>query len=80
MTIPTLPKKLAEQEYNARCFEGYEGSVTGWLLPYVQPAMAISLHDEDQTDRDGKYYIVATETTYSKSGGQRKITLGRRLS
>lgn len=42
--------------------------------------MAISLHDEDLTDRDGKYYVVATETTFSKSGGQRKISLGRRLS
>lgn len=73
-------KQLAENEYNARCFDGYDGSVTGWLLPYVQPAMAISLHDEDLPDRDGKYYVVATETTFSKSGGQRKITLGRRLS
>ena len=73
-------KKMAENEYKSRCFEGYEGSITGWLVPYVQPAMAISLHDEDLPERDGKYYVVATETTFSKSGGQRKISLGRRLS
>lgn len=73
-------QKIAENEYNARCFEGYEGSVTGWLIPYIQPAMAVSLHDADLPERDGKYYVVATETTFSKSGGQRKISLGRRLS
>ena len=73
-------QNIAENEYNSRCFEGYEGSITGWLIPYVQPAMAILLHDDDLPERDGKYYVVATETTYSKNGGQRKITLGRRLS
>lgn len=72
-------KEIAENEYKARSFEGYEGSITAWLLPFVKPSMSITLHDKDIPDRDGKYYVIATETTYSRSGGQRKITLGRRL-
>ena len=72
-------QKLAKEQHGRLTATGYEGSITGWLIPYVEPGMAISLHDKDIPDRDGKYYVIATETTYSRSGGQRKITLGRRL-
>lgn len=72
-------KKMAQREFEARSLDSYEGSVTGWLLPYVEPDMAVQLFDNDLPERNGKYYVVATETTFSKSGGQRKITLGHRL-
>ena len=76
------PKEAAERaqkEFEARSLDSYEGSVTGWLLPYVEPDMAVQIFDNDLPERNGKYYVVATETTFSKSGGQRKITLGHRL-
>ena len=36
-------KKIAENEYNLWCYDGYEGSFTGWLIPYVEPGDAVRL-------------------------------------
>ena len=72
--------KVAEAEYRRRSFDGYEGSFTAWLIPYVKPTNTVHLHDKDYPTKDGNYYVTGTETTYSSSGGVRKIKLGHRLS
>ncbi|MDR0814758.1 MAG: hypothetical protein LBN37_03285, partial [Bacteroidales bacterium] len=51
-------KRVAESEYNLWVYDGYEGSFTGWLIPYVEPAMKIHLHDADYPKKDGDYYVV----------------------
>lgn len=71
---------LAEREHAAHCYEGYDGSLTTWLQPYVEPDMAVTIHDPIHPERDGKYYVVAVQTTFDKNGGKRKITLGRRVA
>ena len=78
-TTATL-KQLAKNEYNVLCYDGYEGSITGWLIPYCKPTDLVSLHDGAYEYKDGTYYVLATETTFSNAGGRRKITLGRRMS
>jgi hypothetical protein len=72
-------KRQAESEYNIWVYDGYEGSVTGWLIPYVEPAYKISLHDGEYEYKNGNYYVIATEIKFSRSGGERKITLGRKI-
>lgn len=71
---------IAENWYNALVYDGYEGSFTGWLVPYVKPTDIVSLHDEQYEYKDGNYYVVGTEVEFSSSGGHRKIELGRRMS
>lgn len=73
-------QRLAEAEYARRVRNGYEGSFTGWLIPYVAPAYKVDLHDDDHELRNGTYYVTATEVNYSSAGGSRKITLGRRIA
>lgn len=73
-------QKVAENWYNALVYDGYEGSFTGWLVPYVKPTDIVSLHDEQYEYKDGDYYVVGTEVEFSSSGGRRKIELGRRMS
>lgn len=73
-------KQLAKNEYNIYCYDGYEGSITGWLIPYCKPTDLVDLHDGAYEYKDGTYYVLATETTFSSAGGRRKITLGRRMS
>jgi hypothetical protein len=81
----TSLKAVAENEYNLWCYDGFEGSFTGWLIPYVEPGMKAHLHDEGFKDsqgkyyKDGEYYVTGTETEFSSKGGSRKVTLGRRL-
>jgi hypothetical protein len=72
-------KRIAEAEYNLWAYDGYEGNFTGWLIPFVEPAYKIELRDSEYKYKSGNYYVVATETTFSSSGGVRKITLGRKI-
>lgn len=72
-------KKLADNEYNAWCYDGYEGSFTGWLVPYVEPGDSVKLHDADYEYKDGTYYVTGTEVSFSKDGGKRTVSLGRRI-
>ena len=73
-------KKIAENEYNLWCFDGYEGSFTGWLVPFVQPGDAVRIIDSDYKEKEGVYYVTGTEISFSKDGGKRTVSLGRWLS
>ena len=73
-------KKIAENEYNLWCYDGYEGSFTGWLVPYVEPGDAVRLRDADYKEKEGVYYVTGTEISFSKEGGKRTVSLGRWLS
>jgi hypothetical protein len=78
-TNPVEMKRAAESEYVLWAYDGYEGDFTGWLIPYVEPSYKITLRDSEYPEKNGNYYVVATETSFSSSGGERKIKLGRRL-
>lgn len=71
--------KLAKSTYNLWCYDGFEGSFTGWLVPFVEPTNKVEIRDGERGTRE-VYYVLATETSFSSSGGVRKITIGRRLS
>ena len=71
--------KRAQEELQTVVYTGFEGSFTGWLVPYCEPTFRIELNDEDYPEKKGQYYVIATETTFSSSGGQRKITIGKKI-
>lgn len=73
-------KQAAESEYNLWCYDGYEGSLTGWMLPYCQPTDVAEIRDRAQQYKNGRYYIVATEVDFSNGGGRRKITIGKKMN
>lgn len=72
-------QSIADDMYNARNYEGFEGSFDAWLRPYVQIGDFVQLEDEEDSARNGKYYVKSVETSFSKDGGKRKITLGRKV-
>lgn len=69
-----------EMELRRRCYDGYEGSLTTWLEPFIAPACAAAVHDADYTYKDGTYFVTAVTTEFSSAGGIRKVQLGFRLS
>ena len=69
---------LAKNEYNLLCYDGYEGSLTAWLVPYCQPTDQIKIIDADYPQKEGCYYVIATEVNFNSNGATRKITIGRR--
>ena len=72
-------RKIAENEHTIGCYDGYEGSFTGWLVPFVEPGDAVRLRDKDYPTKEGVYYVTGTEISFSKEGGKRTISLGRWL-
>lgn len=73
-------KKVAEQLLEEKCYTGYSGSFASWLLPYCDAGYKITLTDPDYEYKNGTYYVTAVETEYSRNGGKRTITLGKRLA
>lgn len=73
-------KARAREELTQLVYTGYEGSIDGWLVPWCEPTSRIRLKDPEHPDREGDYYCVSTDVTFSESGGKRKITIGKKLS
>lgn len=73
-------KKRGESELELLSYDGYEGSVTGWLIPYVEPTWSARIVDRDYEVKTGTYYVKAVTTTFSREGGVRKIEIGKKLS
>ena len=73
-------KQRGEEELRRRSFDGYDGSITTWLIPECMPGDIANLHDEDYPKKDGAYFVRSVTTEFSSSGGSRKIELGFRLS
>ena len=73
-------KARGELEVKRRTFDGYEGSITGWLIPMCRPADSVTLRDKDYPYKDGTYFVTSVTTEFGKEGGSRKIDLGFKLS
>ena len=71
--------KRAKEELTTLVYTGFEGNFTGWLIPYCEPAYKIELRDQDYPDKNGTYYVVATEVKFSSSGGERTVTIGKKI-
>ena len=72
-------QKVAESEYNLWCYDGYEGDLTGWLIPFCQPTDKVEIIDKSKQYKNGTYYVIATDVSFSESGGRRKVTIGRKV-
>ena len=73
-------KARGEVEVKRRTFDGYDGSITTWLIPECNPGDTASIHDGDYTYKDGTYFVRSVTTEFSEGGGKRKVELGYRLS
>jgi len=69
-------QKIGEEELKKHRYTGYEGSITGWLFPYITYGYSAEIFDRDYPARKGIYYTEAVKTRFNKSGGSRQITLG----
>lgn len=72
--------KIANAELIRRSADGYEGSLTGWLVPVVKPTYSAKIIDEDYPDKTGKYYVLGVTTEFNASGGKRTVKLGVKVS
>lgn len=71
--------KRAKEELSTVVYTGFEGNFTGWLVPFCEPAYKIELRDKDYPEKNGVYYVISTEVKFSSSGGERSITIGKKI-
>jgi hypothetical protein len=69
-------KELADAEFRRQVYDGYDGDITTWLIPSVEPGDSVELVDEDFNYKTGWYYCKSVTTTFNSSGGVRKIQPG----
>jgi hypothetical protein len=72
-------KKLLESTYNNRFRDRYDGSLTGWLIPYCRPGFTAKIKDLDFEERISFYYVDSVVSEFSESGGKRTVKLGFRV-
>ena len=73
-------KQRGLEEMKYLSYDGYEGSITGWLIPYVEPTYSAHIHDREYEYKTGSYYVVSVTTSFDENGGVRKVELGRKLT
>lgn len=73
-------KSRGEAEVKRLTYDGYEGSITTWLIPECYPGCTADLHDEEYEYKDGRYFVNAVTTEFGKDGGKRTVELGFKLS
>lgn len=73
--------QAAKNRFDQRCYEGYEGSIITWLIPYAEPGYSANIEDEDYPYKNGTYYISAVTTSMDgNGGGVRKVQMGIKLN
>lgn len=79
ITDPATLKKIADQKRSELVNRGYEGSITAFLIPSVEPGMAAHIDDTKYQERQGLYFITGVSGSFSTSGGRQKIKIGNSL-
>ncbi|MBP4140016.1 hypothetical protein [Flavobacterium geliluteum] len=72
-------KKIAATVLQQNNYDGLDGSIDTWLIPFVKPTYSAHYSDDDYPDKKGIYYVVSTKTTFSNAGGKRVVKFGIKL-
>lgn len=76
---PAKLKEMAEAQLKKLKYDGYEGSVKSFLVPFASRGMSARLVDEKRPTRDGLYFINKVVTKYGMNGARRTTEISNRL-
>lgn len=79
ITDPIFLEQMAKKKLEEYNYEGYEGKITTFLVPFTEPGDVSLLEDKRYPERSGKYKIESVEVTYGTSGARRINELGIKL-
>lgn len=72
-------KKLADAQKSKLSYDGYEGKITSFGIPFCQPGYKCILTDKRYVERSGNYIVETTEVNYTMSGYRRIVGIGLKL-
>lgn len=70
---------MADAKLKSLSFDGYEGKITAFGIPYCEPGDRVILEDTKYQERSGNYLVETTEVNYGMSGFRRIIGIGMKL-
>ncbi|GAB5524886.1 MAG: hypothetical protein Roseis2KO_27580 [Roseivirga sp.] len=69
--------EMARAKLDELKYDGFEGDISTFLIPYAEPGMTGVITDPDQPEqKDGAYVIDSVTTTFGVKGARRKVELG----
>lgn len=71
-------EKIANQEIDKLRFEGYQGDINTYLVPFVQHSMIADIQDPEFEQKNGKYIVDSVKTVFDK-GINRTVTIGKKI-
>jgi hypothetical protein len=80
VTDEAILRKRGEEEMKHLLYDGFDGNITGWAIPFVQAGYSVEMRNHETPTQTGTYHCTAMELDGSKAGLVRKVTLGRKLS
>jgi hypothetical protein len=69
-------EKIAKAEAEKYRFNGYKGTLTGFLEPQVKRGQTARIRDARYPEHNGDYLIDKVVTTFGTGGARRKVSLG----
>ena len=72
-------KSMARQEIDKYKFNGYEGSVECFVIPFIYPGYKVNIKDAVFPEREGSYYVESTKVTAGTGGIRREIEISIKL-
>lgn len=71
--------EMANAELKKLKYDGFEGNVKSFLIPYATHSMAAVIRDKERPHREGKYFIKKVVTSFGSSGARRTIEISNKL-
>jgi hypothetical protein len=72
-------EEMAKAAIEKLKYDGFEGDVTSFLIPFATRGMKAKILDSEHLNREGNYFIKKVVTTFGTSGARRKISIGNKL-
>ncbi|MDA6068637.1 DUF3568 domain-containing protein [Flavobacterium sp. AC] len=72
-------EEMAKAEIEKLKYDGFDGDVTSFLIPFATRGMKAKFIDSEHPNREGNYFIKKVVTTFGTGGARRKVTIGNRL-
>lgn len=72
-------EEMAHAEMQKLKYDGFEGSVKSFLIPYASHGMTAVIKDKEHPNREGKYFIKKVVTSFGSNGARREISISNKL-
>lgn len=72
-------KAMAAAKHKSLSFDGYEGKITTFGIPYCEPGCRAIVTDPKYAERGGNYIAESIEVSYGMSGYRRTVGIGAKL-